>query len=205
MSRSPVKKRSGRKLDEAALIRRLAGTLPLSSAARNARVTAWLAETEASAAGKALATLNAGHPALRDLLASVADTAPYPWDLIRADPAGFAGLVTSDPDSALAALLAKAQAQCCGGARQPVLMRVLRRMEAQAALLIALADIGGVWRVARVTRALTDMADMVSAPPSIICFATPCAAASSCPATKTIPNKAPATSCWPWARWAPTS
>jgi len=32
MSRPPVKKRSGKKLDEAALIRRLAGALPLSSA-----------------------------------------------------------------------------------------------------------------------------------------------------------------------------
>ena len=38
-------------------------------------------------------------------------------------------------------------------------MRVLRRMKAQAALLIALADIGGVWPVARVTAALTDFAD----------------------------------------------
>ena len=38
-------------------------------------------------------------------------------------------------------------------------MRILRRMKAEAALLIALADIGGVWPVARVTRALTDVAD----------------------------------------------
>ena len=30
-------------------------------------------------------------------------------------------------------------------------MRILRRMKAEAALLIALADIGGVWPVARVT------------------------------------------------------
>ena len=90
MSRPPVKKRSGKKLDEAALIRRLAGTLPLSSAAGTARVTAWLVEIKASAAGKALAALTVGHPALGDLLASIAETAPYLWDLIRADPARFA-------------------------------------------------------------------------------------------------------------------
>ena len=38
-------------------------------------------------------------------------------------------------------------------------MRLLRRMKAEAALLIALADIGGVWPVMRVTRALTALAD----------------------------------------------
>ena len=39
------------------------------------------------------------------------------------------------------------------------MMRVLRRGKAEAALLIALADIGGVWPVERVTRALTAFAD----------------------------------------------
>ena len=160
MSRSPVKKRSGTKLDEAALIRRLAGALPLSSADGTARVTAWLGEIKASAAGKALAALTAEHPALGDLLASIAETAPYLWDLIRADPARFVGLITSDPDSALAALLANAKRSAAAARTQPVLMRVLRRMKAQAALLIALADIGGVWPVARVTQALTQVADL---------------------------------------------
>ena len=38
-------------------------------------------------------------------------------------------------------------------------MRLLRRMKSEAALLIALADIGGVWPVMRATRALTELAD----------------------------------------------
>jgi len=110
MTRPAVKKkRPGKKLDEAALMRRLAGALPLASAAGTARVTAWLAEIKAGAAGKAIALLNAAHPALAGLLASVAETAPFLWDLIRADPAGFVNLITSDPDAALAALLANAQ------------------------------------------------------------------------------------------------
>ena len=37
-------------------------------------------------------------------------------------------------------------------------MHLLRRMKAEAALLIALCDIGGVWPVMRVTAALTDLA-----------------------------------------------
>ena len=36
---------------------------------------------------------------------------------------------------------------------------MLRRMKGEAALLIALADIGGVWPVMRAARALTDLAD----------------------------------------------
>ena len=38
-------------------------------------------------------------------------------------------------------------------------MRVLRRTKNEAALLIAIADIGGVWPVMQVTRALTELAD----------------------------------------------
>ena len=38
-------------------------------------------------------------------------------------------------------------------------MRALRHAKQEAALLIALADIGGVWPVMRTTRALTDLAD----------------------------------------------
>jgi glutamate-ammonia-ligase adenylyltransferase len=38
-------------------------------------------------------------------------------------------------------------------------MRILRRMKAEAALLIALADIGGAWPLARITHALTDVAE----------------------------------------------
>ena len=37
-------------------------------------------------------------------------------------------------------------------------MQLLRRMKSEAALLIALCDIGGVWPVMRVTAALTDLA-----------------------------------------------
>ncbi len=38
-------------------------------------------------------------------------------------------------------------------------MRALRRMKAEASLLIAIADIGGVWPVPQVTQALTELSD----------------------------------------------
>jgi [glutamine synthetase] adenylyltransferase / [glutamine synthetase]-adenylyl-L-tyrosine phosphorylase len=160
MSRTAVKKRSGKKLNEAVLVRRLAGALPLPSAAGTVRVSAWLAEIKTSAAGKALAALMAEHPALADVLASIAETAPYLWDLVRADPARCTRLLACDAESTLATLLAAAKRTATAARSQNVLARILRRTKAEAALLIALADIGGVWPVARVTRALTDLADI---------------------------------------------
>jgi glutamate-ammonia-ligase adenylyltransferase len=160
MKRPAVEKRSGQELAETALLRRLGGALPLSSADGRARVAAWLADISAGVTGKALATLNAEHPKLADILASIAATAPYLWDLIRADPARLLRLITGDSDSALESLLADAQRSAAAARTNAVLMRILRRMKAEAALLIAFADIGGVWPVARVTRALTAMADI---------------------------------------------
>jgi glutamate-ammonia-ligase adenylyltransferase len=160
MTRPAVGKRPGQDLAETALLRRFAGALPLSSVDGLTRVAAWLADIEADAVGNAVTTLNDEYPKLSDILVSIAATAPYLWDLIRADPARLLRLITSDPDSALEALLADAQHNAAAARSHAALMRVLRRMKTEAALLIALADIGGVWSVARVTRALTSMADV---------------------------------------------
>ena len=56
-------------------------------------------------------------------------------------------------------LLAKAGKAVAATKDEAEAMRLLRRMKAEAALLIALADIGGVWPVMRATRALTELAD----------------------------------------------
>jgi len=109
MKRPAVKKRLSKRLDDTSLIRRLAGPLPLASPEGAARAADWLADIEASTAGKALPALRAEHPAFANLLASIAATAPYLWDLIRADPARLHRLATGDPDRALASLLAQAQ------------------------------------------------------------------------------------------------
>ena len=117
------KKRPKRKFDEAALIRRLSPPipprsgegpvislprergrvgwgLPLVSAQSSARVSAWLASVAASAAGRALNSLVRENPALAKLIGGIAETAPYLWDLVRADPARFLRLLSHDPDRA---------------------------------------------------------------------------------------------------------
>jgi [glutamine synthetase] adenylyltransferase / [glutamine synthetase]-adenylyl-L-tyrosine phosphorylase len=148
------------KSDEAALVRRLANPLPVWSAKGVAEIAAWLSEIKESAAGETIGALTGELPAFSTLLAGIAETAPYLWDLIRADPDRCARLVTSDPDKALAMLFAEAKRATNTARSQDALMRTLRRAKAEAALLIALADIGGVWPVARVTRALTELADL---------------------------------------------
>ena len=92
-------------------------------------------------------------------------------------------------------------------ARDAEAMRLLRRMKAEAALLIALADIGGVWAVMRVTAALTDVADTAlgaAVAPSARRGRTR-RQASRCRIRERSGGRLAATSCWPWARWAPTS
>src|SRR5579863_3194627 len=147
------------KCDDAALIHRLGGALPLLSASASARVASFLASLEANAAGKALKTLVRAHPPLASLLGGIADAAPYLWELVQADAARLVRLLGSEPAAALAALLAETKTAAAMAHSQDDVMRLLRRMKADAALLIALADIGGVWPVARVTGALTDVAD----------------------------------------------
>ncbi|HUD88993.1 MAG TPA: bifunctional [glutamine synthetase] adenylyltransferase/[glutamine synthetase]-adenylyl-L-tyrosine phosphorylase [Xanthobacteraceae bacterium] len=142
------------------MLQRLAGALPVSSVASTARVSEWLASLKSAAAGKALKSLTAAHPALARLLAGIAEASPYLWDLVGADPARALRLLKSDPDRALEALLAKARRSVASARAPAQVMRVLRRMKAEAALLIALADIGGVWPVPRVTGALTAVAEM---------------------------------------------
>ena len=159
MPRPAAGKRPKQTFDEAVLVARLSGSLPRASAQGRARVTEWLSSVARTAAGKAIASLFEKHPPLASLLGGVASAAPYLWDLVRADPARLLRLLKRDPEEEFAALLVATgeAAAVAKGSAAP--MRSLRRMKAEAALLIALADIGGIWSVARVTAALTDVAD----------------------------------------------
>ena len=159
MKRPARAKRPKQKRDDGSLIERLGGALPVLSRDASALVTRWLRGLKAKSAGKSFKTLLQKYPPLNRVLGGVADTSPYLFELIQADPAQFISLLESDPDEALAVLL-KSTKSGAAAARTPAdVMRVLRSLKAQSALLIALADIGGVWPVARVTAALTDFAD----------------------------------------------
>jgi glutamate-ammonia-ligase adenylyltransferase len=124
-----------------------------------ARAAAWLAEMADQPAAAALTRLLADHPAVQGLIAGFSDGAPYLWDLVRADPARLLTLLQSDPDLRFEAILAGAAEKAAATRDEAAIMALLRRLKAEAALLIALADAGGVWPVMRVTAALTRLAD----------------------------------------------
>ncbi len=94
---------------------------------------------------------------VRDLLLGVADHSPYLWALLSEDPARAARLLLETPEISLDALIAAIAAARCS--EEGELMRALRRAKRESALLIALADIGGVWDLVATTEALTRFAD----------------------------------------------
>ena len=171
MRRSAVAKRPRQKRQKrnaAALIRRLGGALPVASPQSATRVSAWLASVRPRRIGASLKTLVRTQPPLAKLVGGIADAAPYLWQLIESDAARFVRLLECDPDAALARLLGATRNAAAKARSQADLMRILRRMKARAALLIALADVGGVWPVARVTAALTEVAE--TALGAAVCF-----------------------------------
>jgi len=144
--------------DTQALARRIAAARRASPAGR-ARVCAWLAEIAPSTAGAELGRLLAGVPGAAALIESIAESSPFLWDLASREPARLLRLLTGDPDLDFPALLAGTRAAVAAAADEAEVMHRLRRMKAEAALLIAIADIGRVWPVMRITRALTELAD----------------------------------------------
>jgi len=157
----PVKKTAPAiELDERALARRIENA-PLLSPPKQAQaaVRDWLSEIGRTPAGKSLKDLLGQMPAASGLLATIADGSPYLWELARADAERLAGILRADPDARLSALIDKTGRAIAATADEGEAMRLLRLLKSEAALLIALADIGGAWPVERVTRALTDVAD----------------------------------------------
>jgi glutamate-ammonia-ligase adenylyltransferase len=165
---------------EAILARRISLAAPArATPGARAQVADWLGEIAATSVGEALIRVFADHPAVEGLIAGFAESAPYLWDLVRAEPARLLRLLATDPDIRFDDILAgaaRALAAAQGEVEEPVqdpvqdpaqdrlqeqadVMRILRRTKAEAALLIALADTGGVWAVMRVTAALTRLAD----------------------------------------------
>ena len=110
----------------------------------------------ALADSRKLKPLLGAHSTAGTLLQGLGESSPYLWELASGDATRLLRLLTCDPDAHLAALLAKSAAAVAATEDEAEAMRLLRRMKAEAALLIALADIGGVWPVMRATRALTD-------------------------------------------------
>ena len=121
------------------------------------RLGDWLTDL-GSAQAAALVDLVARFPRARTILLGIAEASPYLFDLVRADGARALRLLTCDPDRHLAELIETARREVAAAAGEAEVMQLLRRMKSEAALLIALCDIGAVWPVMRVTKALTELA-----------------------------------------------
>ena len=97
-------------------------------------------------------------PFAKTILLGIIEFSPYLFDLIRADAARLIRLFRCEPESHLAALIETTTRDVVAAPGETDAMRLLRRMKSEAALLIALCDIGGVWPLMRVTAALTELA-----------------------------------------------
>ncbi len=101
----------------------------------------------------------AQQPAVRDVLLGIADQSTFLWRLMRRDPARLTGFLEQTPEDAFQQILMGIRRDCDVADSEEQVMRCLRMAKQSAALLIALADLGGVWDVVTVTRALSQFAD----------------------------------------------
>src|SRR3982074_1249188 len=106
----------------------------------------------------AMGGLIARFPLANTILLGIAEASPYLFDLVRADSRRAIRLLECEPEPYLAQLIENTCRNVPAASSEADVMQLLRRMKSEAALLIALCDIGGVWPVMRVTAALTDLA-----------------------------------------------
>ncbi len=96
---------------------------------------------------------------LARLLVGIADQSTFLWQAIMVDPARMKRLAHQSPELALASLLSRLDDETRHVTDERVLMKSLRLARQESSLLIALADLGGIWDVPEVTAALSEAAD----------------------------------------------
>jgi glutamate-ammonia-ligase adenylyltransferase len=121
------------------------------------RLKDWLTDLGSEQAA-AIGDLIARFPRAKTILLGIAEASPYLFDLLRGDGARAIRLLECDPEPHLAQLIEDTSRVAWAGSSEADVMRLLRHMKSEAALLIALCDIGGVWPVMEVTAALTELA-----------------------------------------------
>ena len=100
-------------------------------------------------------------PQVRALLLGIADHSAYLWQLLSMDLLRLTRLLDASPEQAFQDCITRTRLICDLAEDEAQIMEALRKAKQEAALLIALADIGGVWDVLEVTQALTSFADAV--------------------------------------------
>src|SRR5580700_6745268 len=121
------------------------------------QLTDWLTGLAAEQAA-AIDDILVRFPLAKTILLGIAEASPYLFDLVRADSARAIRVLECEPERYLAHLIEQTRREVLDAAAESDVMQSLRRMKSEAALLIALCDIGGVWPVMQVTAALTDLA-----------------------------------------------
>lgn len=155
--------------------------------AAQARIGAWLSELTAEEA-KGLRSLFIAKPTVNALIESFSESSPYLWELVSRDPKRLLRLLNSDPDQHLIALLNQHSRNIASSTDEAEVMHLLRQMKGEAALLIALTDIGGVWPVMRTARALTNLADTAVEAALRFCLADAVRAGRLLPKDKSQPH-----------------
>ncbi len=107
--------------------------------------------------GRAEARL-AARPAVAAMLAALGGNSPYLSDLALREAAALQTILRAGPDRAVADAMADLAA-IAPSARRPVVAAGLRRAKRVVALATAIADIGGIWHLDRVTGVLTTLAE----------------------------------------------
>jgi glutamate-ammonia-ligase adenylyltransferase len=99
-------------------------------------------------------------PAGRAALAALFGNSPYLSELLIRNPAAAAEAMLAGPDAVYPKVIAEVIAGAADERSHDRVMAVLRNGKAKIALLVALADIASLWPLEKVTRALSDFADL---------------------------------------------
>ncbi|MCL4189927.1 MAG: glutamine-synthetase adenylyltransferase [Rhodobacteraceae bacterium] len=125
-----------------------------------ARLTSAPIPFDADRGAEAVAALPGLDAALVPLVAGAGGCSPFLAGLVRQEAGWLAPALAGAPEEALAAALAAVPAAAAGA--EPV-AAALRQARRRTALIVALADLGGVWPLETVTAALTRLADLAVA------------------------------------------
>jgi [glutamine synthetase] adenylyltransferase / [glutamine synthetase]-adenylyl-L-tyrosine phosphorylase len=123
------------------------------------RLKTWLASLGSDECARQLKQLFDTHPAVTQLINGIAQASPFLWDLVRVSPQRLLSFLITEPEQAFERILLAHADAITPDAAEPEVMRALRLMRADAALLIALADLGGVWTIPQVLEFQTKLAD----------------------------------------------
>ena len=101
-----------------------------------------------------------GNEPVTKLIAGTVSGSPYLRGLMQRDYGRLQRILMSSPDQRFDDLKAELAANAAAAQTLPEAMKALRVFKSEAALLIALCDLAGVWPVMEVTARLTDCADL---------------------------------------------